>query len=202
MRISLVWCRKQFSWRMTFVRLLLYGLLICIVAGLLPGISFVNPGLMTGLIVAITFGVLLSVVKPLLQIVTLPMMFVSYGLVLIAANALILWLLAALLPGRLALTSLWAALWGGLIIGLLGGFLESVMGLTMPIVPESEEALRERIRAQDRGILFTHLARRKLPPASRLPGPAPSGAAPGPIAAAPRAPAEPRAVAPAPEAPL
>ena len=52
------------------------------------------------------------------------------------------------------------ALLGGLVLGLLSSFLESLLGLTMPIVPEEETALRRHLEAQARGIGSLVVARR------------------------------------------
>jgi hypothetical protein len=39
---------------------------------------------------------------------------------------------------------------GGLVLGILSSFLESLLGLTLPIVPEEEAALRRRLAEQAR----------------------------------------------------
>jgi putative membrane protein len=161
MRDNLALFRKQFNWRMLLVRFLLYAILILLVSALSPGIFFVNRTLVSWILVAAVFGLLLTVARPIIHVVTLPLMFVSYGLVFIVVNAFLLWLLARLMPLRFEVEGLWGALFGGLIIALLGGLLESLFGLNRPIVPDSEAELRARIRAQDRRVIYTLLTQKR-----------------------------------------
>jgi len=77
---------------------------------------------------------------------------------------------------------LWAIV-GGILVALLGSFLEGLFGLTRPIVPESETELRQRLKAQDRSLVYTFLKARPIPLASEdalleIPGPAPDIASP------------------------
>jgi uncharacterized membrane protein YvlD (DUF360 family) len=175
-RLSLV--RAQFNWRMLLVRLLVYALIIGLVAGLLPQIHFTSNDLWVWLMLAAGFGVLNAVVMPLLQALTLQLFFATYGLVVALLNALMLYLLARIFPQWFAVDSLLWALVGGLLIALLGTFLEGLFGLTRPIVPESEEELRRRLTAQDRGLIYTLFKARQPALASEEIPPQPPGVAP------------------------
>ena len=76
--------------------------------------------------------------------------FVTYALVLVLDNALLLGLLALLFPARFAVDSLMWALVGGIDLGLLSSFLESLLGLTMPLVPDEPVELRRQVEEQAR----------------------------------------------------
>jgi len=101
---------------------------------------------------AITLGVLNALVKPVLQTLTLQFIFVTFGLVVVLMNALILLLLSALFPARFAVDNVLWALAGGLVLGLLSSFLESLLGLTMPIVPDEPVELRRQLEEQARRV--------------------------------------------------
>ena len=67
------------------------------------------------LIAGLVLGLLNLIVRPILKIVTLPLIIVSLGLFLIVINALILWL-AAQLTGYIIIESYVALLWATLLI--------------------------------------------------------------------------------------
>jgi putative membrane protein len=96
------------------MRGLISGITIVIVVLILPGIVAVNaedrPFLVNFAIVAIVFGLLNAFIKPIIQFVTFPLLFVSFGLVVIVVNAVMLLLLGFLVPNILEITNFWAAL--------------------------------------------------------------------------------------------
>ena len=90
----------------------------------------------TFLILGASMAILNAVVKPALQILTLPLIFVSYGLVVVAINGVLLLLLSWLFPERIDVSSLFVAFVGGAIIGVITIFLENLFGLTPPIIDD------------------------------------------------------------------
>lgn len=141
---------KQFNWRFLVVRIVVNALALAFTAAVLPKIYFVDRSIWNWLLMAFMLGVLNALLKPLLQFLTLQFIFVTYGLVIVLVNALLLWLLSRLFPARFAAESLLWILVGGLVLGLFSSFLESLMGLTMPIVPEEPPELRRQIEEQAR----------------------------------------------------
>ncbi len=100
---------------------------------------------------AIMLGILNALVKPILQFLTLQFLFVTYGLTIVVVNTLILLLLSFLFPTRFAVDNLLWALVGGLVLGLLSSFLESLLGLTMPIVADEPPDLRQQLEEKAPG---------------------------------------------------
>jgi putative membrane protein len=147
----------QFNWRMLLVRWLVHALVLLAVALLVPKIYFTDRRVWVWLMVAAGFGLLNSVVRPLIQALMLQLFFASMGLVLALVNAFILYLVSWIFPNRFAVDSFLWALVGGLLIVFLGIFLEGLFGLTHPIVPESETELRQRLKAQDRSLVYSFL---------------------------------------------
>ncbi len=151
---------KQFHWRFLLVRILVNAIALAITAAVTPKIYFVDKSVWSWLLMAFMLGVLNALLKPVLQFLTLPFIFVTYGLVVVMVNSLLLWLLSLIFPDRFAVENLLWALLGGLVLGLLSSFLESLLGLTMPIVPEEDTALRQQLEEQARGIGARMVARR------------------------------------------
>jgi putative membrane protein len=156
----------QFNWRMLLVRWLVHALVLLAVALLVPKIYFTDRRVWVWLMVAAGFGLLNSVVRPLIQALMLQLFFASMGLVLALVNAFILYLVSWIFPNRFAVDSFLWALVGGLLIVFLGIFLEGLFGLTHPIVPESETELRQRLKAQDRSLIYAFLRPRPVALAS------------------------------------
>jgi putative membrane protein len=146
MKLNRLW--KQFNWRFLLVRILVNAISLAITVALVPKIDFVDASIRNWLFMAIMLGVLNALVKPLLQFLTLQFIFVTFGLVLVIVNALILMLLSLLFPNQFAVSSIWWALLGGLVLGLVSSFFESLLGLTMPVVPDEAGALRRHVEAQ------------------------------------------------------
>jgi putative membrane protein len=147
----------QFNGRMLLVRWLVHALVLLAVALLVPKIYFTDRRVWVWLTVAAGFGVLNSVIRPLLQALMLQLFFASMGLVLALINGFMLYLLSWVFPNRFAVDSIFWAAVGGILVVLLGSFLEGLFGLTRPIVSESETELRQRLKAQDRSLVYSFL---------------------------------------------
>ncbi|MFD6451536.1 MULTISPECIES: phage holin family protein [unclassified Nocardia] len=83
------------------------------------------------LIVALVFTAVNAVIKPIVQLLSLPFVILTLGLFLLVVNAGMLWLTAKiteLTDYGLRVDGFWAALWGGLIITLVNW----VLGILVP----------------------------------------------------------------------
>jgi putative membrane protein len=133
------------------MRLLINAATLLLIAVLFPKIYLVDRSLVSLLLMAAVLGLLNAFVKPIIQVLTLHFIFVSYGLVVILINALILYLLAFLFPAHFAVSSVFAALAGGAIIGLLGSLLESLLGVTPPVVGDRYPEVRTQLKQEQEG---------------------------------------------------
>lgn len=131
---------KQFNWRMVLVRILVNGLALLVTAALLPHVYLFDWSLLSMLLLGAILGLLNAIVRPILQFLTLSFIFVTYGLVVVVINTVILLLLALLLPGRFGVDSLFWAMIAGAVMGILAGALESLLGLSFPILPDGPRA--------------------------------------------------------------
>ena len=101
---------------------------------LVPGIYLGGPASGTAeikhkliplLVVALILGTVSRFIKPVLTILSLPLIIVTFGLFLLVVNAAMLGLTAWILgPTRIGfhVTGFWPAVWGGLIFAIAGFF--------------------------------------------------------------------------------
>jgi putative membrane protein len=143
---------RQFSWRFLLVRTVVNAIALAGTAAIVPRIYYLDRTLWSWLLTAMALGVLNALLKPVLQFLTLQFIFVTYGLVVVLVNALLLWLLSLIFPNRFAVTNFVWLLLGGLVLGTLSSFLESLLGLTMPIVPDEPPGQRRQLEEQLRQV--------------------------------------------------
>jgi putative membrane protein len=123
---------------MVLMRLVINGLTLILVAGLVPNIYFVDRSLLSILLMAVGLGILNAFVKPIIQFLTLQFIFATYGFVIVLINTIILLLLDYIFEARFYVSGLLWAIVGGLVMGVVASFLESLLGLNLPIVPKAE----------------------------------------------------------------
>ncbi len=99
------------------VRWLLLAAALLLVAHLYPGVTVASFG--AAMIAAFVLGLLNTLVRPLLVLLTLPVTLLTLGLFLFVINALMFWSAAGVLEG-FAVTGFAAALIGSLIYSLCG----------------------------------------------------------------------------------
>ncbi|MGZ4996982.1 MAG: phage holin family protein [Methylobacter sp.] len=96
--------------------LILTAGLLLLMAHLVRGVQVEGWG--AAIIGAIVLGFVNAVVRPVMVFLTLPLTVLSLGLFLLVINALMLWLVAALVPG-IRVQGFWPALVGSLVLTLL-----------------------------------------------------------------------------------
>jgi len=103
---------------------LLNAVALLIVAYILPGITVASFG--SALIAAMVLGLLNTLVKPLLVLLTLPITIVTLGLFLLVLNALVFWFAGSILKG-FNVNGFWWALLGALVYSLVSGLLSRLL---------------------------------------------------------------------------
>jgi putative membrane protein len=104
--------------------LIVTAALLLLVANLVRGVQVEGWG--SALIGALVLGFVNAVVRPLMVFLTLPFTIFTFGLFLLVVNALMLWLVAALVPG-IRIQGFWPALMGSLVLTLLNLAVELIM---------------------------------------------------------------------------
>ena len=103
----------------TLVRWLILTLAVWVAAYVVPGITYDH--WQSLLIAALVLGILNAFVKPILMLISLPLIFVTFGFFLVLINALLLKATAWLVPG-LHVASFWSALGGSLVVSIVSLF--------------------------------------------------------------------------------
>lgn len=108
------------------LRLIINALALWAAAWAVPGVSF-RGELWELLIVAIVFGLVNALIRPVVRFLALPLLILTLGLLTFVINALMLWLTAGL-TDSLAVTGFWPAFWGALVVTVVSFFLSLVLG--------------------------------------------------------------------------
>ncbi len=125
---------SHFNWKVMVMRILLNGLTLALTVLIVPGVYTVDPSILGFLTLGVVFGILNAVIKPIVQILTLRFLFVSYGLVVIIINSVVLIVLALVAQNLIVMERLISVIIAAAVVGLVGGFLESIFGVTPPII--------------------------------------------------------------------
>lgn len=108
------------------IRLFVNALALAAAAWLIDGIQM-SGGFWDVLVVALVFGLLNAILKPVLLFLSLPFLIVTLGLFALVINAVMLLITANLLED-FAVSGFWTAVLGSIVISLvtmiLGGFLK------------------------------------------------------------------------------
>ncbi|MBA3520954.1 MAG: phage holin family protein [Gemmatimonadales bacterium] len=118
---------------MSGVSLLLHWLVnaaaLWVATRLIPGLSF-DGGPLQLLMVAAVFGIVNSLLRPILTVLTCPLIVITLGLFTLVINAVML-LLTGWFSVRwnlgFVVSGFWPAFWGGLVVGLVSLVLSMVV---------------------------------------------------------------------------
>src|SRR5215471_16371188 len=112
------------------VRLVASAIALAVATAVVPGIELQTAStesrVLTLLAVALIFGVVNAVLKPIIKTIGCAFYVLTLGLIALVVNALLLWL-TSWVAGKLKLpfhvTGFWPAFWGAIIISLVGWLL-------------------------------------------------------------------------------
>jgi putative membrane protein len=120
--------REQCSPEIEMMTLLLVWILnavaLLVVAYVLPGIVVASFG--SAMLAALVLGLINSLVKPVLILLTLPITVVTLGLFLLVLNALMFWMAGSILKG-FQVNGFWWAVGGAILYSLISGFLSNLI---------------------------------------------------------------------------
>ena len=112
------------------IRIVASAIALAVAAAVVPGIELTTASLgskaLTLIAVALIFGVVNAVLKPIVKTVGCVFYVLTLGLVGLVVNGLLLWL-TSWVAGKLRLpfhiTGFWPAFWGAIIVGVVGWLL-------------------------------------------------------------------------------
>ncbi len=100
------------------IRLVINAIGLWVAASFVDGIHLTND--VVGLLfVALIFGLINALIKPVIDFFTCPFYVITLGLFTFIVNALLLMLTGQLSGGRLEVESFWAAFLGGIVISIV-----------------------------------------------------------------------------------
>lgn len=110
------------------MRLLLVWILNAVA---LLAVAYLYPGVQVqdwkaAAIAGLVLGLVNTLVKPVLVILTLPVTIITLGLFLIVLNALLFWAVASLVPG-FHVSGFWAAVLGAILYSVIGWLLSMLI---------------------------------------------------------------------------
>lgn len=100
-----------------------------VAAAIVPGLEF-HGGVGRLLLVAAVFGVVNSLLRPLLTILTCPLVLLTLGFFMLVINALMLMLTGSLSESwnlGFTVSGFWAAFFGGIVVGLVSFVLSAAL---------------------------------------------------------------------------
>jgi putative membrane protein len=116
------------------IRLLANAVALAVASWLVAGITLqgatTGKRVLTLLIVAAIFGVVNAVVRPVVKVLSFPLLILTLGLLTFVINALMLWLtswITGKLDVQFHVNGFWSALFGALIITIVGMVINAVL---------------------------------------------------------------------------
>lgn len=104
------------------LRWFITAIAVLVAERLLPGIQCSGWGTLLG--ASLLLGIINAFVRPVLLLLSLPFIIVTMGLFILVVNALLLWLVANIIPG-FYVDGFWNAFFGSIIISLVSWILSS-----------------------------------------------------------------------------
>ena len=124
------------------IRVLINAVAIAVTAMLVPNIHVANNDFTTLLIIGLIFGVVNSMLKPLLLLLTCPAVILSLGLFIFVINGVMLLITDSLAGDRLIVEGgIFTAILGGMVMGAVSIVLESVLKLDDKAGDEQQEQI-------------------------------------------------------------
>lgn len=105
------------------LRWLIGALSLILVTYIVPGIKVQS--FYTALIAALVLGLVNSLIRPVLIILTLPVNILTLGLFTLVINALLFWLAATIVKG-FGVDGFWPAFWGAMVMSIVSWILNGI----------------------------------------------------------------------------
>ena len=112
---------------------LLHTLALIAVAYLLPGVSVASFG--SALIAALVLGLVNTVIRPLLILLTLPVTILTLGLFIFVINGLLFWLVGSFIQG-FVVAGFWWGVFGAIVYSLISWLLTALLLHRAPATAE------------------------------------------------------------------
>lgn len=115
--------------RSLVLRWIINGVALAVAVQLIPGLV-IDGGWQVIAVMALIFGFVNAIIRPILAVLTCPLIILTLGLFTLVLNALMLQLaswLGSLLNVGFYVDGFWAAFWGALVISIVSGVLSLIL---------------------------------------------------------------------------
>ena len=112
--------------RPVILRIVVMGIAVFLAVTIVPGIE--SDSLGAGLAAVLVLTLLNAVIRPLLYLLSMPLILVTLGLFMVLINALLLQVAAAIVKG-FTVTGFWPSFWGALVISIASSILNMVLAV-------------------------------------------------------------------------
>jgi putative membrane protein len=114
------------------VRWVIISLALFVAARLVPGIEVAGTGWIAYAVMAAVLGLVNSIVRPILKLLTCPLILLTLGIFTLVINAVTLLLSSAIvnwldLDIVFAVNGFWPAFWGALIVSIVTAILSAIV---------------------------------------------------------------------------
>ena len=107
------------------LRLVVNAAALWVATEVVPGVTYAG-GPLPFLVVALIFGLINATIRPLMKLLTCPLILLTLGLFALIVNGLMLWLTSSI-AGSFGLgfrvTGFWPAFWGALVVSIVSTLL-------------------------------------------------------------------------------
>jgi len=112
------------------IRVIINAVAIAVTAMLIPNIQVASSDIGALLVIGLIFGIVNSLLKPILILLTCPAVILSLGLFILVINGLMLLITDSLVGDRLIIEGgIWTAVLGGIVMALVSMMLEGILQL-------------------------------------------------------------------------
>ena len=109
----------------TLLRYLATVAAVILTVHLVPGVVLAG-GWETALLVALVWSVLTMVIRPVLQILTLPITVITFGLFAFVLNGILFYAMTWIVPG-FYVSGFWSAVFGALVLSLISWLIHKLI---------------------------------------------------------------------------
>lgn len=107
------------------IRLVVNAIALIVVAYVVQGIHVRGP--LGAIVAALILGIVNAILRPILMVLSLPLLLVTLGLFTLVINALLFWLVGAIGVG-IRVDGFWPAFWGAIVMSIVSWLLSLVTG--------------------------------------------------------------------------
>jgi putative membrane protein len=116
------------------IRIVLNAIAVWIATLIVPGVDVTTDStgkkILTLVVVAAILGLINATIKPILQILSLPLTVLTLGIFALVVNGLLFWLVSAIssaLGAAFHVDGFWAGFWGALVVSVVSWLLSIVV---------------------------------------------------------------------------